>query len=317
MTSTVPTDHKQPVDEVLRNAGITPTSYSLYLDVARVTLEHVASLGLSWKGTRFESYFELLKSAASRSYPRTIEWHAKKGELVAELEAIGQTIQLGCATALRDHVDRHLLVERLHHVLSGRPEPTEDDKPRNTLLELATGFMLFHGGAGIELTTAREDLILRLPGVPPVPVECKRPLTGDSVQRNVKKVRRQLESLRDRYPNGGLAVFGMDRVCGMSGDLGNVEKPADLPQAVRDVLDDGARNIARLGAPKLARSALGVMTVLVGALYSLDPPLPMAVLRIASLPLPSQSRDERIRIQAAVSAVFRSKTGPALDLLLR
>jgi hypothetical protein len=310
-------DHKTNVDEALRSAGITPSSYSRFFDVARVALEHVESLGVSWKGTRFQSYFDLLGAAASRSYPRRIEWHEKKSELVAELEAIGQTIQLGCATALREHVDRPILVERLRHVMSGRPEPTDDDKPRNTLLELATGFMLFHGGATVELTTAREDLVLRLPDVPPVPVECKRPLTGDSVERNVKKVRRQLESLRDRYPNGGLAVFGLDRVAGMSGDLGNADTPADLREAVRDVLDGGARNVARLGGPKLERAALGVMTVLVGAIYSLDPPLPTAVLRIASLPLPSHGRDERARIQAAVSAVFSSKTGPALDLLLR
>lgn len=175
MTTPKPPEQRSNVDDVLRSAGIRPTSYSQFFEFARVTLDHLASLGVSWKGTRFESYRELLRAAKARSYPRQIEWHAKKTELVAELEAIGQTIQLGCAVALRDHVDRRILADRLRHVLSGRPEPTEDDKPRNTLLELATGFMLFHGGAQVELTTAREDLILRLPDAAPVPVECKRP----------------------------------------------------------------------------------------------------------------------------------------------
>lgn len=303
--------------EVLRAAGITRTSYAQFHEVARAGLGRLSSLGVRWKGTRFETYRDLLLEAAARTYPRRIDWRNDRPALLEELEAIGQTIQLGCAVALRSHVDRKLLEERLRFVVGGRAIPTEDDdKPRNTLLELTTGFLLAHGGAGVDLTSAKEDLVVRLPGVPPLPVECKRPLADFTVERNVKTVRHQLEDIRDRYPLGGLAVLGLDRVAGVSGELGNVDTPADLPKAVKEVLEDGAREIVGLGGEKLERAAVGVMTVLAGAVFSIDPPLPTAVLRIAWLPLAPWNAERR-RVQEALSGVFTSRPGPALEALVQ
>lgn len=303
-------------DDILRRGGITPTSRRQFLEVGRVALDRLALLGVAWKGTRFETYLRLLEEAASRTYPRRIDWVKDRGELLVELEAIGQMAQLACATQLRERVERALLLDRLRYVVGGRPIPTEvDDKPRNTLLELTAGYLLFHGGAGVELTTAREDLVIHLPGVSPVPAECKRPLGPWTVERNVKGVRRQLEATRDRYPIGGLAVFGLDRVAGVSGDLGNVARPEDLADAVKDVLDGGAREIRRLGGAKLERVAIAVVTVLVGAVYLVEPPLPTGVLRIASLPL-ARGDAQCTAAQEALSAVFSSTSGPTLDELL-
>lgn len=303
-------------DDILRKAGITPTNRRQFLDVGRVALGRLESLGVAWKGTRFETYLRLLEDAVSRTYPRRIDWKNGRAEFLAELEAIGQTAQLACALQLRERVERDLLVERLRFVVSGRPIPTEvDDKPRNTLLELTAGYLLFHGGAGVELTTAREDLVIHLPGVPPIPAECKRPLGPWTVERNVKGARRQLEATRNRYPAGGLVVFGLDRVAGVSGDLGNVARPEDLSGAVKDVLDGGAREIRRLGGAKLEKVAIAVVTVLVGAVYLVEPPMPTGVLRIASLPL-AQGDAERVAAQKALSGVFTSTPGPTLDEFL-
>jgi len=102
----------------------------------------------------------------------------------------------------------------------------------------------------------------------------KRPGSPDSVDRNVKRARRQLQDHLNRYPDGGGVVVGLDRVAGMSGELARVRAPAELPELVTTILNEDAINIIRLGGHKLVKVAPVVMTVMAGAVFLSNRPSP-------------------------------------------
>lgn len=295
--------------------SIVPTTRAQLARLASTAVERAEALGVRTAGTRFKKYEEFLQDAAARQYPRRIDWVADRAKLLWELEAIGQCMQLGCSVLLRDIVEKSLLADRIKVAMTGQDLPTIDDKARNTLLELTTAYMLSKFGIRAELTTASEDLVLHVPGRPPLPAECKRPSAPRTVKPNVKDARQQLARLRDRYPQGGVVVVGLDRVAGVSGELGSVATPDELPAAVEQVLHQGALNVAVLGGPKLAANAIAVITLLAGAVFTVEPARPIAVLRMAILALPGAG--ER---QATVDAMLkgeRASAGPPLSELFK
>ncbi|HSN92549.1 MAG TPA: hypothetical protein VLS93_15065 [Anaeromyxobacteraceae bacterium] len=103
-------------------------------------------------------------------------------------------------------------------------------------------------------------------------------------------------------------VVGLDRVAGVSGELGSVATPDELPAAVEQVLHRGTLNVAVLGGPKLAANAVAVIALLAGAVFTVEPARPISVLRMAILALPGPGG--RAAIVDAMLKGERASVGP-------
>ncbi len=304
-------------DSLKKAIRIQPTSYSEFAQLARSAAKGVEALGIRYRGTRFQRYVEFLEEATRRTYPRSIDWNRDRSAQIYEAEAIGQCVQLASSLGLQGRVDPELLKERLNEIVSGRDvvdDEDADDPSRNKLLELTTGSMLDRQGFGVELIAAGEDLVLRVPDAPAVPIECKRPASMRSLERNVHKARRQLRSRLLRYPDGGVIVIGLDRAAGVSGKLARLENVEDIPAAVTEALREGALATIKVGGEKLRSVALAVVTVIAGAVFSSKPAMPTAVLRMTWAPVPLRGRRQAVAEQLA--AAFKTRTGPPLAALI-
>jgi hypothetical protein len=283
---------------------IVATNYSDFADLAKAAIARMDDLGVPHRQTRFEAYAAYLDEATRRVYPRPIRWDEHRLQLVYEIEAISQSLQLAIAVSLQGKVDNAALVRRLQQVVRG-PElpPSEDDRARDVLLELTTAFLLIEQAFTVELPRSDdEDLVLRVPDAPALAVECKRPASERSIKNSVKKARRQLFERRRRYPDGGMVVLGLDRVVGLSGKLGRVERPEEIPGLVREALQDCATEACIAGGAKLAAVCPVLMTVMAGVVFSTEPAQPIVVLRTGSSRVPGA--------RGAVASVLMSAFEP-------
>jgi len=272
-------------------ARIHPTSYGEIAEKAGTVLAGLRALGVRTSGTRFDRYERFLVDATKRTYPHAIDWVAGAAEHAYEVEAIGQFVQLASALSLRDQLDAELLRLRLVEIVKGPESPSDDDRPRNILLELAAGAMLSQPPlVTVSLTHGTEDLVLQVDGLPDFPIECKRPSVVGALERNVHRARRQLRGHRVRYPNGGILVIGIDRLVGLSGRLPVLATPEAIRTTVTGLLEETCLEVARVGGERLARVAVMAITLLAGAVWTQEPAMPTAILRGAVMGLPAGPR---------------------------
>jgi hypothetical protein len=168
---------------------------------------------------RFSAYTRHLRVAGAGRFPGPLPW-ADAGNVALFNEAAAQCSVLRTALELAPHVDGPKFREKLAIVLDGSPlpptRPKSEDAPRNYLLELAVGALLHRAGFAVEFAGI-EDLTARVPGLPPIVVECTRPTHRDTLRKGLKHVHHQLKRRADGVSALGLAVIGVDRVFDLNG----------------------------------------------------------------------------------------------------
>lgn len=196
-------------------------------------LDEVLQYGVRWRGTRFDAYLEVLREAASFTYPCPFPWRDDREKMRLFFEATSQIQQLVDAMRVLREAPSEVAKEKLEKALRGTlmppTESDESDLPRNTLCEIATAVALKNKGFLVSLTTQDEDVRATYPGlVLPFVVECKRPTHAHSVKKNLKKIRRQLRDRQQAGGSYGLAVIGIDRVVELPGATPGVERESEL-----------------------------------------------------------------------------------------
>jgi hypothetical protein len=263
---------------------VAETSFSRVTSKLREALTAIEKMGLLWKSTRFARYLEAVQATSAASYPRTIDWTTHESREAFLLEALSQAVQLTSSRKLWNTVHLPDLVTRLERVLGGRDMPVvatdATDDARNVLLELAVGASLASPRRRVELTAGTEDLLLHLGSGTVLPVECKRPATRESVAKNVRKLRKQLGRHLPKYPSGGVAAVGLDRVFG-GGGMPHVDRADEVAPTARRMLDESAIWIRDTEGARLPRVASVLMTAFFGAVFCFDPVLPIIVSRTA------------------------------------
>jgi len=126
-------------------------------DIDRV-LERVTSLGVPWRGTRFEIYREELQVHASptRDFIESVRRDDRRKRLTFETGA--QIVQLVMAETIWDQLDVQGLKAALKVIFDNGPavDALADDLPRNTLLELVAAALL-SGRFAVAFTELLED----------------------------------------------------------------------------------------------------------------------------------------------------------------
>lgn len=140
----------------------------------------------------------------------------------------------------RDDYTRHL-----QEIVAG-PELTEsdDDKPRNTLLELVTAALLSDRGFDVDITKDREDVTLQCPGAGKGAAECKRPSRCENILPNLRRIGEQLRQREKRGSNFGVAVLGLDRASGLCRAIHEAETVDELDWALTLIRNDAAARVA-------------------------------------------------------------------------
>lgn len=276
-------------------------------------LSQIEAHGLRWRGTRFDRYRQAIQDAREEIAAGHLQWAERLDSRALLLEALSQSSQLARSIPVWSTVTPDALRLRLAQVLSGRELPvvTQDatDHSRNILLELATAAFISPDARHVSLGTEPEDALLRLKTGDLLPIECKRPAAPETVEKNVKRVRAQLARHLDRFPLGGIAVIGIDRVVdvttirssrsGLDTSLNAVDNARDVRALVKRMAEEWTVTIARLGGERLARAAPVVMAALFGAVLCLDPVAPIIVAQTAWLTL----RDGTLRRDNLLTAV--------------
>ena len=210
-------------------------------------------MGVRWRGTRFDRYFDLMRLLVD-GRPTDVVRSTEEAELLDE--ALVQASQLAQATALIATVDRVVLARKLSATMNGpdlQPIDSSDDMPRNVLFELSVGATFLDHGFSVSMTEEDEDLVVRHVNVPRLlVVECKRPAVsnGPSViaafDRNLKRACRQLRE-RNLAARGaaGVVVLGMDRVYGVARRRVSAATSGALAAAVQTALTEGAASARR------------------------------------------------------------------------
>jgi hypothetical protein len=135
----------------------------LTVEKVDAVLARVASLGLDWRASRFATYRQELvaQRAADRAFLAV--FRGDEGRQRLSFEAGAQLLQLLLAATVWDRLDRHLLKRALETVFDGPPlDPPDDDRPRNTLLELVAAANLADRFQ-VSLTTNAKDVRLDHP----------------------------------------------------------------------------------------------------------------------------------------------------------
>ncbi len=181
----------------------------------------VEKLGLTWKGTRFDRYQQIIDDTFRGASANLVVPTNTRIDPLLRREAMNQSIQLAvsrpCWERFRTETS---LVARLRMILKGSlSQEADEDKARNTLLELCAGAVMLNTDLQVTFPDGDvEDLIVQLPTVPgesplpPLAVECKRPQSVSTIQGNIKKLRR--EQIPARISAGYahvLPVIGVDR----------------------------------------------------------------------------------------------------------
>lgn len=180
-------------------------------------LAGVTDFGVDWRGTRFATYREEFVACARNSSEFIAAFRANEKRRRLTFEMASQFLQLMLAETVWHRLDRALLRRALLTVVSG-PEldPSDDDRPRNTLLELVAAAYLADRFA-VSLTASDEDVRLDHPLLGQGAVECKRPKAVGNLLPNLNTLGAQLRKRKKHGSQFGVAVVGGDRIAQLAG----------------------------------------------------------------------------------------------------
>ncbi|WP_437607325.1 hypothetical protein WMF20_41965 [Sorangium sp. So ce834] len=228
-------------------------------------LNEVDLLGARWRGTRFDTYLQIMKEAASLTYPRPFPWEDEPEKKRLFFEASSQIQQLVDAADIWRDIDPKVAKEKVIAIMSGQPMPPSgvaEDRPRNTLLEFATATALKRKGFIVDMTSQDEDIIATYPGLKEFVVECKRPTHAGALERNLRKLRHQLQERGKQGARYGLAVLGIDRVLELPGKTPNAADFQRFDSILDMTLREQIQNVRRVDRGKLfPHAALGGVLV--------------------------------------------------------
>jgi hypothetical protein len=146
---------------------------------------------------------------------------------------------------------------------------SDDDKPRDTLLDLVTAKVARDIGLNPSLTADDEDVRLDCPGVGRGAIECKRPRRPDTLRKNLIRIGNQLRERAKAGSTFGMATIGADRLLGLAD--GRVLRGRDRQEVERitnaaslRVLND-VQATARDPASRLVPAASAALVVVAGA----------------------------------------------------
>ncbi len=132
--------------------GIEMVSTATVTSGLRDVLEVIDSLGLRTTGTRFAQYATILEERSNGWRKLELETPDQQADSRLWWEAASQAIQISTASRCWPALSQDALREKLRIVLKGAAVPpiaTDDDKSRNTLLELVVGSMLAAQGLSV------------------------------------------------------------------------------------------------------------------------------------------------------------------------
>jgi len=184
----------------------------LTVEEVDAVLARVGGLGIDWRVSRFATYRDELvaQRAADRAFIEA--FRRDEGRQRLSFETGAQLLQLLLAATVWDRLDRQLLKRALETVFAGPAlDPPDDDRPRNTLLELVAAANLADRFQ-VSLTADAEDVRLDHSVLGQGAVECKRPKGIDNVLPNLSKIGAQLRSREKSGSRFGVAVIGGDRI---------------------------------------------------------------------------------------------------------
>ena len=239
--------------------GLEKTSDILTVDVVDRVLARVTGPGLDWRGSRFAAYRDELVAHRTAARDFVEAFRRDEGRQRLLFETGGQLLQLVLASAVWDHLDQRLLNQNLEIVLAGPAlDPTDDDRPRNTLLELVAAANLADRFQ-VSLTANAEDVRLDHPVLGQGAVECKRPKRVDNILGNLNKISSQLRARERAGSRFGVAVVGADRIAALA------SQAHEAPTI--DVADGSMDDLAKIVFKRVLRDAWDVACDLLPSAY--------------------------------------------------
>jgi hypothetical protein len=228
---------------------------NLELHEVDAVLRRVASLGVDWRSTRFATYRDEFMGHQRRDPAFIASFRAEESRQRLTFEAASQLLQLLLAETVWHLLDQRLLKGALEHVMAGPAlDPSDDDRPRNTLLELVAAAHLADR-FDVSLTANDEDVRLDHSRLGHGAVECKRPKALDNILPNLNKIGSQLRAREKRGSSFGVAVIGGDRIA----QLASAAYEAPTIQ----VADSSMEEIAKIIADRVLRDSWDVACDLV------------------------------------------------------
>lgn len=236
------------------------------------TLAAAAALGVRWKGSRFDSYLDIIQRRPRHWRRVDLDDQAVRNATRLEWEASSQAQQLIDASQVWPRLDQTALADKLRKVFQGPalpPDKGEDDAPRNYLLELTTaGLLGATAGFEVELSRHAEDLRVVLPNLGTFLVECKRPSGPASFRKNLTKLRRQLRGRLEKSEKGlfGFGVVALDRLVGVHTEFLGVRDRTHLIEVLDNVTRRYLRAVERYARNPMTN--LGPRVALFGLVFS-------------------------------------------------
>lgn len=281
------------------------------LTVASAALEHVAALGLDWRGTRFAPYVQIVEEHRRKDSAFIARYRSDPRIARLTFEAGSQLAQLCMARLSWDQLDKQRLRAALKKVLEG-PEINDDtdDQPRNTLLELVAASAFADAGLAPALTKNLEDVTLTCPGVGKGAAECKRPLNADGLPQSLRVIGEQLR--RRKGIAFGAAVVGAERLARLPAQPHEAANPEELEAAsrqIQNIVTVKMMELARDPAVSLVPTAVVGVVVLSAAILVRQPLYLDCACNFSFFPLvhPSQMPAELDRVLQRKSGVLDSK----------
>jgi hypothetical protein len=223
---------------------------TLTVEDVDAVLARVAGLGVDWRTSRFATYREELvaQRAADRAFIEA--FRRDEGRQRLSFETGAQLLQLLLAATVWDRLDRHLLKRALETVFAGAAlDPPDDDRPRNTLLELVAAANLADRFQ-VSLTANAEDVRLDHAVLGQGAVECKRPKGIDNILPNLSKIGAQLRAREKSGSRFGVAVIGGDRIARLA------SQAHEAPTI--EIADTSMEELARILADRVLKDAWNV-----------------------------------------------------------
>lgn len=284
-------------------------------DIDRV-LERVRSLGVEWRGTRFEKYRDELAAQVS-STPAFVEsFRGDEQRQRLMFEAGAQLVQVVMAERVFDLLDTRLLAASLRIIFDRGPEldAPSDDRPRNTLLELVVAALLA-GRFTPELTKRNEDVRLIHPVIGRGAVESKRPLHAGTLLSNLETIGEQLRARARLGSQYGVAVIGGDRIAQTSGHAYQAETPDEAYSGIQARALSIAGDVDHHAADpacSLVPAACHAIVIVTGAVLVRKPrPILHPISCVIELPVGPLPHSP------ALQRAFQARRGPALaDMLV-
>jgi hypothetical protein len=271
-------------------------------------LDRLSQYDVHWAGTRFDKYRASLEAAAGWTSPRIVNTEQDRQEDRLFWEASSQAQQLIRSADTWEDFEEATIKLKLKEVMDGAAlpssDPAVDDGPRNTLLELMSAAYLRLSGFEVQITDGKEDILAETQGLS-FAVECKRPTSENSVEKNLNKLRRQLRERRKAalVPKHGMAIIGIDRIIGLAGSMSQLPSIPALMQTVGDELERWSRVVTSIGQ-KVGLHTVATLggVVLTGVVWIESDGCPYTIQQLAAFGL-DQSQGTR-RVVDLVAPMF-------------